>query len=80
MKKEEIISVDALKEIRTCTGKKVKSAKTKRDQISIYSNKTVYHIEIRNLNEEDDFVRLSISKNKVKSLDDLMDFIKRSFA
>jgi len=80
MKKDEIITVGDLKEIRTCTGKKVKSVDSKKDRISIYSNKTVYHIEVRNIKDDADFVRLSVPKTKVRSIEDLVDFLKRSFA
>ena len=65
-----------LKEIIECTGRKVRSLKTPTSQITIYSNKAIYHIDVTDLKDKYDFARFSIRKTKVKSLDDLMDFMK----
>lgn len=79
MKKEETIDWQKdFKEITSHTGKKIRTSETKTTRISIYSNKTVYHIEIRNIKDPGDFIFLSIQKAKVKSLDGLIDFLKNS--
>ena len=79
MKKEETIDWQKdFKQITSRTGKKIRTSETRTTRISIYSNKTVYHIEVRNIKDPTDFIFLSIQKTKVKSLDSLMDFLKNS--